>query len=184
MTLPYEAIVQGLMRQGVPRDRAERAAAAQLAPARTTITPAPAPSQRPAIVWPVRLTLPWSALCSDNVHERGSLIRLASGDVAPRKVLDARYKAARDKTRTIASAVIGDAVPIAAPLSLVARVWLPGGSHRNDAINFSKCCHDALQGIVYDNDRWLYRVTWERAGVDIDAPRAELTITPLLHQEP
>jgi Holliday junction resolvase RusA-like endonuclease len=50
---------------------------------------------------------------------------------------------------------------------------------RHDAVNFAKCTHDALEKLVYTTDHWLYDVRWIRAGVDVDHPRAELTITPL-----
>lgn len=30
--------------------------------------------------------------------------------------------------------------------------------------------HDALETVVYSNDKWLYLATWRRAGVDVDAP--------------
>jgi hypothetical protein len=39
--------------------------------------------------------------------------------------------------------------------------------------------HDALEGVVYTKDRWLDDVRWYRAGVDVDAPRAEITISPI-----
>jgi Holliday junction resolvase RusA-like endonuclease len=72
-----------------------------------------------------------------------------------------------------------DGRPAAAcPLRLEARVYVPD-NRVHDVVNFSKCVHDALKGTVFTDDQWLHDVRWIRAGVDVDAPRCELTITPL-----
>ena len=135
---------------------------------------------RALITFPLRFSLPWSALCSDNEREVATLY-MVHGKPAPRKVLSARAKLAMQKTREKAREAIGTGLvmPAAVPLQLVARVWVPDNRQTNDVANFAKCCHDALQKLVYVNDYWLHRVTWERAGVDTDAPRAELEIKPL-----
>jgi Holliday junction resolvase RusA-like endonuclease len=112
------------------------------------------------------------------LHEKAALIRLANGEIVPRKVMGARYKLARDKTRTIAKQTLGNPAPSTSPLSIVARVWVPD-ERPHDVCNFAKCCHDALEGIVYKNDFRLYDTRWVRAGVDVDSPRAEITISPL-----
>ncbi len=69
--------------------------------------------------------------------------------------------------------------PLAMPLSLRARVYLPDNRPGHDVANFAKCCHDGLERAVYVKDEWLHRIAWERAGVDIDGPRAEIEIAPL-----
>jgi hypothetical protein len=167
----YDALVAG----GTSPANARKMVAKKFGIAQPTAAVVEAPAMDP-IAFPIRIVLPWTALCSDNIHERASLA-MVGGKPVPRKVLDARYKAARDKTRKIARDVMRGRDPLSEPLALAARVYLPGGSHRNDAINFSKCAHDALQKIVFDNDRWLYDSRWIRAGIDVDAPRAEIDIT-------
>jgi Holliday junction resolvase RusA-like endonuclease len=36
-----------------------------------------------------------------------------------------------------------------------------------------------MAGTIFEDDSQLHDVRWIRAGVDVDAPRCELTITPL-----
>lgn len=168
--LKPDEIVRALQAQGVPREKAELYAMGGAV--RLSLTP---PSVVVALTFPFRLTLPWSALCSDNYREEASLT-VRGGKTFPRKVMSARYKAAREKTRALAKEIVGDAVAVAQPLAIHARVFVPD-EHPHDVCNFAKVCHDALEGIVYRNDRWLYRTLWERVGVDVDAPRAEIEIT-------
>lgn len=167
MTLPYEAIVSQLVALGVPRDRAERQASLETgrAPAAAAATPAP----RRAITWPVRLTIPWSMLCSDNRKYT------THGD---RLVLREEYRIAKMAVRRTARDVVGDAEPAQIPLRLVAAVYVPD-RRPHDVANFAKCVHDALEDSVYASDRWLDDVHWLRAGVDVDRPRAEITISPV-----
>ena len=61
------------------------------------------------------------------------------------------------------------------PLALVARVWFPGED--GDAPNLQKCAHDALEKVIYRNDKQLHDARWIRAGVDAERPRVEITIT-------
>ena len=127
--------------------------------------------------FPIRIVLPWSALCSDNEHEVGAIV-MRGGKPYPRKKLTARYKAARDKTEDIARQVMAGFAPLAQPLALHAKVYVPD-EHTRDVCNFAKCCHDAFERIVYTNDAWLYDTRWTRFGVDVDRPRAEITVSPL-----
>jgi hypothetical protein len=154
--------------------------AAELLGVRQAEQKAPLPSTiilRPAIALPFRLIVPWSALCSDNEHEVASL-KMVNGKPVPFRKMTARYKAAKHQIASRARAVVGDkAAPLEIPLSIHVRVYLPSASHTNDSINFAKVVHDGLQGVVYRNDRQLHRVLWERSGIDVDAPRAELEIT-------
>jgi hypothetical protein len=127
-----------------------------------------------AITWPVRLTLPWSTLISDNDKFRAML----RGDQAI-MVIKRPYREAGERIHQLATSKLGGAQLAAEPLQAIARVWFPDNNVR-DMTNWSKLVFDSLEGAVYENDRWLHRVIWERAGVDVDAPRAELTITPWL----
>lgn len=164
--------VRALIAQGVPAAKAEA-----LFPALKLLPHNQAAPTIAALAFPLHLTLPWSSLCSDNFREAASLT-LRGGKPFPRKVLTARYKAARDAVREIAKGIVGDALAVECPLHLRALVYVPD-ARPHDVCNFAKGVHDALEGIVYRNDRWLYRVQWERAEIDVDRPRAELTITPL-----
>jgi Holliday junction resolvase RusA-like endonuclease len=38
---------------------------------------------------------------------------------------------------------------------------------------------DAMSGICYDDDAQVWKETWERAGVDKENPRIEITVKPL-----
>lgn len=163
-TLSYDAILNGLLAQGVPRWRAELRAREL-----TTYTEPnaqPAPAATPAPTWPVRLRLPWSMLVSDNDKYTVSDNRM---------ILTTRYRKAKGRIQALAR--LGASSPANQPVRLVAAVYVPD-NRAHDVCNFAKLVHDALQGLVYTTDRWLYDARWYRAGVDVDAPRAEITITP------
>jgi len=38
---------------------------------------------------------------------------------------------------------------------------------------------DALESIVFANDKQVYDERWQRVGIDVDAPRAEVTVRML-----
>lgn len=167
-------IEAGLVRSGVPRELARRRALELAGESRPRLSQADAPvPEPPTIAWPLRLTLPWSALISDNVKLRAA----RRGDSAT-VVLTPEYRIARDRIKALAATLMAGHPPLASPLALLARVWVPD-QHRRDVVNFSKSVQDALTKRIYADDCWLYDVRWVRAGVDVDAPRAELSITPL-----
>lgn len=123
------------------------------------------------ILLPVRLRIPWSALISDNVKH---LTDTKTG----RRYCTTEYRDARKRVRALASDAMHGRPPAECPLALVGRIWLPN-NRRHDVHNYGKCLADALTGVVFADDSWLYDTRWIRAGVDVDAPRCELTITPL-----
>lgn len=177
--LTFSQIVSNLQAQGVPAHKAEATARRECG------IPEPIEVSTPIFLTPValpfRLTLPWSALCSDNEHEVASL-KMVQGKPVPFRKMTARYKTAKKQIATLAQAAVGNlAAPLEVPLAIHVRVYIPSASHGNDSINFAKVVHDGLQGVVYRNDRQLHRVLWERAGIDIDRPRAdiEITLSPL-----
>lgn len=138
-------------------------------------------SPDPAVItWPLQLTLPWSHLATDN-RKHGAIIRPVGANRTPTPllVMAAEYREAKTKIRKLARSVLSGAEPVSIPLQLVARVWIPDTTRKHDVVNFAKCTHDALQEAVYTDDTWLYDARWIRAGVDVDRPRAEITITPL-----
>lgn len=137
--------------------------------------PSPSMSTTAHVVWPVQITIPWSALVSDNEKFRASM---KAGK--PIMCINRDYKQATERIAALARDRMAGAPPASTGLRLTATVWMPSASPR-DITNFCKCTHDALEGVVYDNDRWLYDVRWIRAGVDVDAPRAVVVIRPLPH---
>jgi Holliday junction resolvase RusA-like endonuclease len=127
--------------------------------------------------WPLSLTIPWSCLISDNVKLRAA-IRGTMEHPRPTVVLTPEYRKARDRIGALARDRMGSAQPAAIPLKLEARVYVPD-NRVHDVVNFSKAVHDAMKGSVFVDDQWLYDSRWIRAGVDVDAPRAEISIIPL-----
>jgi Holliday junction resolvase RusA-like endonuclease len=143
---------------------------------------AAAPSPRPALVreaiaWPFTITLPWSCLVSDNEKHRAQL-RGTGPSARAIMVITRHYATAEEKIHALALQRMNGAAPADCPLALTARVWMPD-NRIHDLTNSCKLVHDALERAVYENDRWLHDVHWIRAGVDVDAPRAEITIVPL-----
>lgn len=136
------------------------------APTATAAPLAPGAPGYPTVDAPIRLTFPLRALCPDNRKY---------GMLGGRPILTKRYRNAKRETAQRAGAQYRGPA-LLGPLALLARVWFPGED--GDATNFAKGAHDALQGVVYVNDRQLHRATWERAGIDRRAPRVEITIAP------
>ena len=129
---------------------------------------------RAVIPLPLRFTLPWTALVSDDAKYAPAY----TSTNRPRLILKRGYRDAKRKARRIAQQVVGNARPLSVPLQLYVRVWLPDNRPGHDTANFAKCCHDAFEKVIYANDQWLYRTIWERAGVDPDRPRADIEIRP------
>lgn len=131
----------------------------------------PEPAQMrtfPTLTFPVRLRIPWSMLISDNRKY---------GVINGQMLLTSEYRRAKERIEQLAKREFGDVEPAAFLLKLEAAVYLPD-RRPHDVANFGKCVHDALEGVVYVKDRWLDDVRWYRAGVDVDAPRAEIVISP------
>lgn len=118
---------------------------------------------------PLRVRIPWSALVSDN-----DKYTVAHGKL----VLTDPYRAAKKAIGNAGADAMGGFPHLDGPLSLTARVWMPD-NRPHDLTNFCKVVHDGLEKVVYRADSQLYDVRWIRAGVDVDAPRCELTISPL-----
>lgn len=123
------------------------------------------------VALPLSITIPWSALVSDN--DRTTPI--ADGGKA-RIILTERYKTARRAIHALLTDRLNGALPISVPVDLYARVFTPD-RRIHDCPDFAKGVHDAMARQVFTNDAWIYRAVWERAGVDVDRPRAEITIS-------
>ncbi|MDB4914069.1 MAG: hypothetical protein JWM95_1713 [Gemmatimonadetes bacterium] len=178
MTLTLDQITAGLRSQYGLDETTARRKAEQIIEGtspRVKAPPTPTLEEAPGIQWPVRILLPWSHLASDNTRQ---IPILRHG--TPALTLSAPYARAKGLIRDRAKQTLGfpAPTPAAIPLGIVGAVWVP--DHRiHDVCNFAKATHDALETVVYTKDAWLYDTRWYRAGVDVDAPRAELTIRPL-----
>lgn len=130
----------------------------------------------PATTWPLRFVIPWSRLCTDN--EKYAPTKDRNGQA--RIILTGRYRDCKAAVRALAREAMGGAPPLDVPLRLQGAVFFPDArTHAVDATNCAKLVHDACESAVYVNDRQLYDARWYRAGVDVDRPRAEITITPM-----
>lgn len=128
----------------------------------------------PLVAWPVTFTIPWSALISDNRKYSAAYTKTRR----PKLLLTPAYREAKRRVAELAREAMHGAEPVAVPVALHARVWVPDRRAGHDVANFAKCCHDAFEHVIYTKDEWLYDPRWTRMGVDVDRPRAELTITP------
>jgi hypothetical protein len=178
-------IERGLVAAGVPSDRARAEALRQTANraaafpqanpnrAETGLTASTAHTVHYRVIinpeLPINLRIPWSALVSDNAKY---------GVLKGKLIAQKPYREAKRAIGALARDVMQGRPPAAIPLQLVAKVYVPD-RRVHDVVNFSKCVHDSLKGTVFVDDQWLHDIRWIRAGVDVDAPRCELTISPL-----
>jgi len=161
MGLTDEQIRRGLIAQGVPPEKAARATMSPMSEhLSTALAAAPA--------GPVTLVLPWSCLMSDNRH-RGPVSSRADA---------AAYKLARTRAHAEAAEQWGPRAPFSGRIALIARIF-PPNAQRRDVGNFAKCLKDALCGVAYADDVQVVDERWIRAAIDIDRPRAEITIEEL-----
>jgi len=131
----------------------------------------------PMLDLPIRLTLPWSALCSDNAKYSP-----AYGKQQPRIILTAEYREAKRKTHWKAreAMTVGETrfPPLTGHLRATVRIYTPD-ARRHDVVNFGKALFDGMEKVIYADDAQLRDVRILNAGVDVDAPRAEIEISPL-----
>jgi Holliday junction resolvase RusA-like endonuclease len=126
-----------------------------------------------------QITLPWSALLGDNAKYAP-----AHRGQKPVIILTLAYRTAKARAQlTIERQLIG-LTPLEGPCSLCARMIEPDRRTRRDIANYAKLVHDALTGWAFVDDSQLDDVRWIRAGVDIDRPRLELTITAIRASTP
>ncbi len=132
---------RGLVRQGVPKDKAKALgiAAAKIGAFRDP----PTQSNLATVELPLRFTLPWTALISDNRKYAP-----ATGSRGGKMILRQEYRDAKSKARALARDAVGGGLPIAKPLRMIVRVYVPDARPGHDVCNFAKGVHDALEGIV------------------------------------
>lgn len=136
------------------------------------------PSPPPKITGRCTLTLPWSCLCSEN--DRLRPVYVTAGERTKlRQTLTPEYKAAKARARTLIAdslALMGNPSPLNVPVRLHATLYEPDRRVWRDVANYEKLVHDALNGLVYTDDRLIDDVRWTRGPVDIDRPRLEITV--------
>lgn len=82
----------------------------------------------------------------------------------------------RADVKLIAGAVMGNQLALRGPLSVAIRLYRPQAS--GDVDNFIKQPLDALQGVVYDNDSQIIRLTADRFD-DRANPRCEVDVAQI-----
>lgn len=120
------------------------------------------------------LCLPWSHLLADNRKYAPALTKQRKATM----ILTADYRTAKRRAVNTLTVQMGGAPPFKGPVEVVARLWEPDRQRRRDLTNLAKLVQDAMNGIAYTDDSMIDDVRWIRAGVDVDRPRLDLTITP------
>ena len=118
----------------------------------------------------IRLTLPYATLCPDN--QRHGVVMIKRN---PRIILTAKYRKAKEKIGLLAMGQY-KGEPLECELEMEATLY-PPTARKTDPANFSKCIHDALQGIVYADDYQLRTSKYIRGAIDRINPRIEITIS-------
>lgn len=122
--------------------------------------------------------LPWSHLLADNRKYAPALNK----ERRPCIILTKDYRQAKKRAVDALQEQLAGCKPIVGPVTLEARFWEPDRRWRRDITNYAKLVHDALNGLAYLDDSLIDEAQWIRAGVDIDRPRLELTITSRLRR--
>lgn len=123
---------------------------------------------------PMKIVLPWSVLVSDN--EKYGLLKTKTGG---RITLKPLYRLAKRRGAEIARDMWGDAPPFTGPVVFRGVLIEPNRRERRDIVNYGKLVQDVLKGVAYVDDSQIDVADWIRGAPDIDAPRLEITITPI-----
>ena len=112
-----------------------------------------------------QIVLPWAALVPDNRR-----FSAAKGHV-----LTSRYRAGKALCHVVAMTQVTDR-----PAYPDGPVWMeldffPPDRRRRDPNNLLKGIADALEGIVYHDDKQITKLAWETIDVSSDHPRVEIS---------
>lgn len=126
----------------------------------------------------IRVELPWTVLASVNVRTNPA----GWGKMKGRQFLTEKYRDALNAARIMVAAAVRGMIPVhpAGPVEVVMRFHKPDRRAKRDCGNFVKLVEDALTGFAYADDAQIRRLTWEDCGVDREAPRVLVTITPYM----
>jgi Holliday junction resolvase RusA-like endonuclease len=118
----------------------------------------------------LRLTLPWDVMTPDNrrFHPgRGH-------------VLTTRYRRGKEAAYLLVMSQVKAPRPVfpveAVQVSL--DFFVPD-KRRRDPTNLLKGLLDALEGVVYSDDKQIEALSWRKGALDRENPRVEITISPL-----
>lgn len=112
-----------------------------------------------------KIVLPWAVLVPDNRRFIGG----------KGHILTSRYRDAKELCHLLAMTQVQSR-----PTYPEAPVWLHLDFHmpdkrRRDPNNLLKVIADALEGIVYTDDKQITKLSWVNAGVSADDPRVEIS---------
>jgi Holliday junction resolvase RusA-like endonuclease len=168
--MTHSEMIAALKARGIEGPKAEQAVARKVATEHRQ-SPTIPQETRETVTLPLTLTIPWSCLVSDN-RRYSATVR---GN-KPLLVLSTDYRDAKNKIEGYARRAVAEKGPTLEPVEVTAKVYLPD-HRRHDISNFAKICHDSLEGIVFRDDNQITKLTWEKAGRDVDHPRAEIVIS-------
>lgn len=116
-----------------------------------------------------RLVIPWELLVSKN----DKMTKWSNGRMALTGEYRDSKKAIRVKAREQWE---GD--PYDWPIALIFTFYEPT-KHRRDIPNYDEILLDGLEGVVMDDDYWVFSLTPQRGGKDKDNPRVEIDVIDL-----
>ena len=111
-----------------------------------------------------QIALPWTGLVPDNRRFIGG----------KGHILTKRYRAGKELCHTLAMAQTRNC-----PAHPDGAVWMQlnfymPDKRRRDPHNLLKGIADALEGVVYVDDKQIEKLSWENMGVDREHPRVEI----------
>jgi len=116
----------------------------------------------------VSLVLPWDCLTPDNrrFNSRGG------------HTLTARYRQGKEKIYLLAMGQIDPPRPVfpSQRVKMELDFFVPD-LRKRDPSNLLKSVCDALEGVLYSDDKQIDALSWERAGLDRDNARVEITLS-------
>ena len=118
----------------------------------------------------MKIVLPWAAVLHDN--HRFIAIRMGRG---ARLSASPEYREKKEVAETLLCAQWHGKPKMEGELQLHAECFFPDRRKR-DSGNYRKLITDSLSGIAYTDDSQLVSETWERAGIDRENPRIEITL--------
>lgn len=115
----------------------------------------------------LHLTLPWDVLTPDNRR-----FHAGKGHV-----LTGRYRQGKEAIYLLAVSQTKPPRPVfpVERLKIELTFFLPD-KRKRDPTNLLKGLLDALEGVVYNDDKQIDALAWHKAGLDREKPRVEISI--------
>ena len=122
----------------------------------------------------MKLTLPWDAVMHDN--HRFIPVKMGKGPKAAlRLIASPEYREKKQIAEARFMAQCHGQPKLEGELKLHARCYFPDRRKR-DSGNYRKLITDALSEIAFADDSQLVSETWEKAEIDRERPRIEITL--------